>query len=166
MVFLLQKTGIDLIVITPSRQLNKPMHNLLGYRFDNLMQERISNGADKQLPCRALSFRIPVSELGKEKDFFVQLLGISPLVENDGLVIIPISNGVTLNLMAVDPNQPADPAAKAPALELDVRVTGFQKAWQTASRLYHCREDALSVAGSRRSFKVTSPSGIVLRLWQ
>ncbi len=96
----------------------------------------------------------------------MQLLGTSPLVENDGLVIIPISNGITINLMAVDPTQPANPAAKAPALELDVRVTEFQKAWQVANRLYHCREDTFSVAGSLRSFKVTSPSGIVLRLWQ
>jgi hypothetical protein len=142
------------------------MHNLLGYRFDNLLQEKLTDGADKQPACQALTFRIPVSELAKEKDFFVQLLGISPLVENGGLVIIPISNGITLNLMAVDPNQPPDQAAKTPALELDVRVTGFQKAWQTARRLYHCREDALTAAGSRRSFKVTSPSGIVLRVSQ
>jgi hypothetical protein len=142
------------------------MHNLLGYRFDNLLQEKLTDGAGKQPACQALTFRLPVSELAKEKAFFVQLLGTTPLVENDGLVIIPISNGITLNLMAIDPAQPADPAAKITALELDVRVTGFQKAWQIARRLYHCREDALSAAGSRRSFKVTSPSGIVLRLWQ
>lgn len=136
------------------------MHSLLGYRFDNLMREKMTGGPEKKPPFRSLSFRVPVANLAEEAEFFTRLLGITPLVENTSQVILPLANGITLILIAVNSGQPA------PALELDMRVTGIQKVWQTARKLYHCRDDALSTSGTRRTFKVTSPSGIVLRLWQ
>jgi len=142
------------------------MHSLLGYRYDNLIRKKIADGPEKNPPGQSLSFRVHVADLAREAEFFTRILGITPLVESDGQVILPLSNGIMLNLIAVSPGQPAEASAKIPALELDMRVSGIQNAWRTARKFYHCRDDALSTSGTRRTFKVTSPSGIVLRLWQ
>jgi hypothetical protein len=142
------------------------MHSLLGYRYDNLIRKKIADGPEKNQPGQSLSFRVHVSDLARETEFFTRILGITPLVESEGQVILPLSNGIILNLLAVSPGQPTEASAKISTLELDMHVSGIQKAWRTARNLYHCSEEALSTSGTRRTFKVTSPSGIVLRLWQ
>lgn len=142
------------------------MHTLLGYRFDHLLLEKIPGSGIKQAQSQLLSIRLVVDNLEQEKNFFTRLLKIDPLVENEMQVLLPISSGTTINLLASTLDQKYPPVHSTPGLELDILVNDIQSIWKNTAELRHSPEKPPSAVGSRRMFQITSPAGILLRLWQ
>jgi hypothetical protein len=145
------------------------MHTLLGYRFDHFLLEKIPEGSTQTPFCQMLSLRMVIPDLAKEKCFYLQLLGVTPLIESDQQVILPISPGVTLNLISAEkpislPHSESLHPLKS--LELDLQIENIETTWQTARDLFHCPDDVLCRFGSKKMFHVISPAGIILRFWQ
>lgn len=146
------------------------MHTLLGYRFDHLMLERIQSGEKKNQTCRMLSIRMVIDDIEKEKNFYIHLLGVAPLVENEWQVLLPLSPGVTLNLISAENKSISDQGSefmenKIP-LELDLQIENIQATWKTVSEQFDCPDKNLCSVGSKKMFHVISPAGITLRFWQ
>ena len=145
------------------------MHSLLGFRFDQLIHEQFSRGANRIPPANLFSIQLLVKDLDMEKTFYTKLLNITPLAETKEYVILPISNEVTLSLMACQksPHRKKDSLySRIVGIEFNLETRNIHSLWQKALKLYKEKPSDIITEKNMLVFFIKSPGGTLLRFWQ
>ncbi|MEN6299948.1 MAG: hypothetical protein ABFD51_08605 [Anaerolineaceae bacterium] len=104
-----------------------------------------------------------------EKTFYTKLLNITPLAETKEYVILPISNEVTLSLMACQksPHRKKDSLySRIVGIEFNLETRNIHSLWQKALKLYKEKPSDIITEKNMLVFFIKSPGGTLLRFWQ